>query len=47
MGYIEVICPYCQKKYRLTDRGLKILLGEIDRLKELVKNGESITGGQR
>ena len=36
-----------QKKYRLTDRGLKILLGEIDRLKELVKNGESITGGQR
>ena len=26
-----------QKKYELTDKGLKVLLGEIERLKELVK----------
>ena len=36
-----------QKKYELTDKGLKVLLGEINRLKELVKNGELVTGGQQ
>ena len=36
-----------QKKYELTDKGLKVLFGEIERLKELVRNGESITGGQQ
>ena len=30
-----------------TDKGLKVLLGEIERLKELVKNGELVTGGQQ
>ena len=36
-----------QKRYKLTDKGLKVLLGEIERLKELVKNGELVTGGQQ
>lgn len=36
-----------QKRYELTDKGLKVLLGEIERLKELVRNGELITGGQQ
>ena len=36
-----------QKRYKLTAKGLKVLLGEIDRLKELVKNGELVTGGQQ
>ena len=33
-----------QKRYKLTDKGLTVLLGEIERLKELVKNGELVTG---
>ena len=36
-----------QKKYELTERGLEVLLGEIERLKELVINGELVTGGQQ
>ena len=36
-----------QKKYKLTDTGLKVLFREIERLKELVDNGESVTGGQQ
>lgn len=36
-----------QKKYKLTEKGRKVLLGEIERLKELVKNGELVTGGQQ
>ena len=36
-----------QKRYKLTAKGLKVLSGEIDRLKELVKNGELVTGGQQ
>lgn len=36
-----------QKRYKLTDKGLRVLLGEIERLKELVKNGELVTGGQQ
>ena len=35
-----------QKKYKLTEKGVKVLLGEIERLKELVKNGDLVTGGQ-
>ena len=35
-----------QKKYKLTEKGLSVLLGEIERLKELVKNGDLVTGGQ-
>ncbi len=35
-----------QKKYKLTEKGLKVLLGEIERLKELVRNGDLVTGGQ-
>lgn len=36
-----------KKRYELTEKGLNILLGEIERLKELVKNGELVTGGQQ
>ena len=36
-----------QKRYKLTDKGLKVLLREINRLKELVKNGDLVTGGQQ
>jgi DNA-binding PadR family transcriptional regulator len=34
-----------KKEYRLTERGGTVLINEIERLKELVKNGESIVGG--
>lgn len=29
MGYIEVVCPYCQKKYRLTGEDVKAIFEEI------------------
>ena len=35
-----------KKEYRLTERGRIVLINEIERLKELVKNGESIVGGK-
>jgi len=35
-----------QKKYELTEKGRKVLLNEIERLKELVKNGDAIVGGK-
>lgn len=35
-----------QKKYKLTEKGRNVLFNEIDRLKELVRNGEMITGGK-
>ena len=34
-----------KKEYRLTERGRTVLINEIERLRELVKNGESIVGG--
>lgn len=34
-----------KKEYKLTDRGIKILIAEIERLRELVKNGDMILGG--
>jgi predicted transcriptional regulator len=33
-----------RKEYLLTDRGREILINEIKRLKELVRNGEMILG---
>ena len=35
-----------RKEYRLTLRGLDVLKAEIERLRELVANGEMILGGQ-
>ena len=31
-----------KKEYKLTDPGLKVLLNEIERLKELVNNGDKV-----
>ena len=33
-----------KKEYKLTDNGLKVLIGEIERLKELVNNGDKVLG---
>ena len=33
-----------KKEYKLTDKGREILMKEIERLRELVTNGEKITG---
>ena len=35
-----------RKEYALTDRGREALEGELDRLKELVENGENVLGGE-
>ena len=35
-----------RKDYALTDKGKEALEGELDRLKELVDNGESVLGGE-
>ena len=35
-----------RKEYALTERGREALEGELDRLKELVDNGESVLGGE-
>ena len=35
-----------RKEYALTDRGQEALEMELDRLKELVENGESVLGGE-
>ena len=35
-----------RKEYRLTESGRKVLRKEIARLKELVRNGETILGGE-
>ena len=35
-----------KKEYRLTESGRAVLKNEIERLKELVRNGESIVGGK-
>ncbi len=35
-----------KKEYRLTETGRKILLNEIERLRELVNNGDKVTGGE-
>lgn len=34
-----------KKEYKLTDLGLKVLKNEIERLRELVKNGDLVVGG--
>lgn len=35
-----------QKRYLLTPQGREALLGELDRLRELVANGETLLGGK-
>ena len=35
-----------KKEYRLTESGRAVLRNEVERLKELVKNGEEILGGK-
>ena len=35
-----------KKNYQITEQGLKVLTAELERLKELVRNGESILGGK-
>ena len=35
-----------RKEYVLTDKGREALTWELDRLKELVKNGENVLGGE-
>ena len=35
-----------QKRYQLTPLGREALLGELDRLRELVANGETLLGGK-
>ena len=34
-----------KKNYQITDEGLEILSNEIERLRELVRNGDAIIGG--
>ena len=36
-----------KKEYKITEYGLSILEYEIERLRELVKNGELIVGGEK
>ena len=33
-----------RKEYEITERGRKVLMSELDRLRELVRNGEMMTG---
>ena len=35
-----------QKRYQLTPQGREALLGDLDRLRELVANGETLLGGK-
>ncbi|MBR3397142.1 MAG: helix-turn-helix transcriptional regulator [Lachnospiraceae bacterium] len=35
-----------KKEYQLTEEGLKVLKNEIERLRELVANGELVLGGK-
>ena len=35
-----------QKRYQLTPQGREALLGELDRLRELVANGDTLLGGK-
>ena len=47
-GWIEAVAgaPDSRRKdYRITEKGRKMLYGELDRLRQLVKNGEEILGG--
>ena len=35
-----------KKNYQITDLGLQILMNEIERLRELVQNGDKVIGGE-
>ena len=36
-----------KKNYQITDIGLQVLTNEIERLRELVQNGDAIMGGKK
>ena len=36
-----------KKEYRLTDLGLAVLANEVERLRELVENGDAVLEGER
>ena len=36
-----------KKNYRITDFGLQVLTNEIERLRELVSNGDAVIGGKK
>ena len=35
-----------RKEYEVTETGKRMVINEVERLKELLRNGESITGGK-
>ena len=35
-----------KKNYQITETGMQVLLNEIERLRELVRNGDSVVGGK-
>lgn len=35
-----------RKEYRLTEKGMAVLRHELDRLRQLVRNGETVLGGK-
>lgn len=43
---LPVVSGSRKKVYQLTENGRSVLLKELDRLKELVTNGEKIVGGE-
>ena len=36
-----------RKEYRITPAGRRVLSGELERLRQLVKNGEDVLGGEQ
>ena len=44
-GYIKEYKSDAKKEYVITDEGKAVMAEELNRLRELVKNGESIIGG--
>ena len=49
-GWIEAVAGAAdsrRKDYRITEKGRQVLSHELERLRELIKNGEEILGGQK
>ena len=49
-GWIEAVAGTAdsrRKDYRITEKGRQVLSHELERLRELIKNGEEILGGQK
>ena len=36
-----------KKNYQLTEHGMQVLMNEIERLRELVQNGDAVLGGEQ